>query len=294
MLRLIHLSDIHITAPKLDWGWRDWFNKRLTSWFNLRWLGRGRQFDQADAVMAGLARELDERPPDHIIFSGDATALGFESELRRAAELLGVGKRSGLAVPGNHDYCTRPAACSGLFERIFAPWQTGRRVDDATYPFAQRVADLWLVAVNSCTGNRWAWDASGRVGADQLARLRRLLADLGPGRRILVTHYPVALAGGQREQRFHGLRDLDDLISVASEGGVCLWLHGHRHGFYHHAAGILAPFPVICSGSATQMGTLAFGEYILHDAALEVHQRVFDPQAGAFRQMDAFDLALSG
>lgn len=294
MLRLIHLSDIHITASKLEWRWRDWFNKRLTSWFNLRWLGRRRKFRESDAVMAALAREIDRRPPDHIIFSGDATALGFESELRRAAELLGVGSRPGLAVPGNHDYCTRLAAASGLFERYFAPWQIGRRVDDATYPFAQRVGPVWLVAVNSCTGNRWAWDARGQVGSDQLARLRRLLADLDAGPRILVTHYPVALASGEREKRFHGLRDLDDLLAVAREGGVRLWLHGHRHGFYHHAAQTIAPFPVVCAGSATQEDAWGYGDYRLEDTTLHIQQRVFDPQAGGFREVQAFALPLSG
>ena len=40
---------------------------------------------------------------EHILFSGDATALGFESEMRLAAELLEVDRRPGLAVPGNHD-----------------------------------------------------------------------------------------------------------------------------------------------------------------------------------------------
>jgi len=32
-----------------------------------------------------------------------------------------------LAVPGNHDYCTRAAVQSGHFERYFAPWQDGER-----------------------------------------------------------------------------------------------------------------------------------------------------------------------
>ena len=36
-------------------------------------------------------------------------------------------------------------AATGLFERYFAAWQTGERVDGAPYPFAQRVGPLWLV-----------------------------------------------------------------------------------------------------------------------------------------------------
>lgn len=293
MVRLAHLSDIHITAPKLEWGWRDWFNKRSAAWFNFRWLGRRRRFRHADAVMAAFAAELSDRRPDHVVFSGDATALGFESEFRRAAELLDVGQRPGLAVPGNHDYCTRAAAASGLFERYFAPWQIGQRLD-ATYPFAQRVGPAWLIGVNSCTGNRWAWDAGGAVGADQLARLGRLLASLDAGPRILVTHYPVALKSGKRERRTHGLRDVDELVTVAAAGGVCLWLHGHRHGAYHHLAKTAAPFPVLCAGSATQTGLWSYGDYTLEGRALHVQRRVYDAEHAGFRDAEAFDLVLCG
>src|SRR5688500_4079652 len=103
MIRLAHLSDIHVTAAKLGWRWHDWFDKRLTSWFNYRVLGRRHRFRSADEILQVLMDELRQRRPDRLIFSGDATALGFESEFRRAAELLGVEKNaiSGLAVPGN-------------------------------------------------------------------------------------------------------------------------------------------------------------------------------------------------
>src|SRR5262249_12099405 len=205
VVRLAHLSDIHVTAPTLEWRLGDWFNKRLAAWIYFRWLGRRHRFRHSDTVMAAFAAELHARQPDHVVFSGDATALGFESEFRRATEQLDVGRRPGLAVPGNHDYCTRPAAASGLFERYFPPWQAGERIDGAIYPFAQRVGTAWLIGVNSCTGNRWAWDAGGSVGAEQLARLGRLLGALAPGPRILVTHYPIALASGKRERRVHGL-----------------------------------------------------------------------------------------
>ena len=40
-IRLVHISDIHITARSFRWFPEDWFNKRLPAWFNLRWLGRG-------------------------------------------------------------------------------------------------------------------------------------------------------------------------------------------------------------------------------------------------------------
>src|SRR5260370_40927112 len=140
MIRLAHLSDIHVTAANLEWRPVDWCNKRLAEWLNFRCLGRPFRFRHGDEVLVKLMAELRRLRPDHVIFSGDATALGFESEMRRAAEFLGVqgSPIPGLAVPGNHDYCTRPVAASGLFERVFAPWQNGERIDGQTYPFAQK------------------------------------------------------------------------------------------------------------------------------------------------------------
>src|SRR5439155_18065404 len=89
-VRLAHFSDIHLTAKPLGWQLRDWFNKRLTGWLNLRLLRRSRRFRQADNIIVALVAELRRRRPDAIVFSGDATALGFPSEFERAAALLGL------------------------------------------------------------------------------------------------------------------------------------------------------------------------------------------------------------
>src|SRR5947209_12528910 len=87
-VRLAHISDIHVTTPRLEWQWEDWFNKRLPGWLNFRLLGRAWRFRHGDAVLSTLVSELQQRKPDRIIFSGDATAMGFESEFARAAAIL--------------------------------------------------------------------------------------------------------------------------------------------------------------------------------------------------------------
>jgi 3',5'-cyclic AMP phosphodiesterase CpdA len=295
MIRLAHVSDIHITASPLGWTWHDWFSKRYLGWLNFRWLGRRFRFRHADDVLAALVADVRRRGPDRLVFSGDATALGYETEMKRAVALLGLTAPDvlpGLAVPGNHDYYTRAVQASGLFERYFARWQTGLRVDDSIYPFAQRVGSAWLVGVNSCTGNRWPWDAGGSVGPAQMGRLRQLLARLEPGLRILVTHYPVFLASGKREWATHGLRDLPELIDVAVQGGVSVWLHGHRHAPYFHPPSDLVPFPVICAGSATQNGRWTYAEYILEGHHFRVVRRVFDPEDSSFKDGEQLDLEL--
>ena len=276
MIRLAHFSDIHVEA-RSRWNLRDWFSKRLTSWINLRLLGRGQRFRHSDRVLAALRSELRERCFDRVIFSGDATALGFEEELTQAAALLGVAVDSppGLAVPGNHDYCTHKAAASGHFERHFAPWQTGERIDGAVYPFAQRVGPLWLVAVNSAVANWCPIDARGLVGTLQLRRLETLLGRLDAGPRVLVTHYPVRVAGGRA-------------------GGVSLWLHGHRHSAYHHGATVDVPFPVICAGSATEQPRWSYGDYTINENQVRAVIRVFDEERGGFVNGRSFEVPLRG
>jgi 3',5'-cyclic AMP phosphodiesterase CpdA len=293
--RLAHLSDIHVTAPQLEWQIRDYLNKRMAGWINHRWLGRRYRFRHGERVLRSLMRDLAERRPNHIVFTGDATALGFEAELRFACDLIGVkdsAAPSGMAVPGNHDYATRSAAASGLFERHFARWQTGIRVDEAAYPFAQRIGDYWLIGVNSSTGNRWVWDASGRVGSHQTERLRALLAQLDDAPRILATHYPVCRPTGRKEIAWRSLRDMKRTVSAAIDGGVGLWLHGHRHKGYHLPISKHAPFPVVCAGSATQTRIWSYCEYTLDGYRCRCSRRAFDPRTGTYYERESFEFRL--
>src|SRR6266550_6543768 len=108
-IRLAHFSDVHLTSEKLGWRVRDLFGKRASGWVNVAVLGRGRRFRHANAVVEALLREFRERPLDHIVFSGDATTMAFESEMSEAAHRLGAGDDTlppCIAVPGNHDLYT--------------------------------------------------------------------------------------------------------------------------------------------------------------------------------------------
>lgn len=294
-VRLAHFSDIHVTVRPLGWALHDLRSKRVSGWFNLKALGRGHNFRHANAVVRALAADLHARRPDHLVFSGDATALGFSRELVHAAELLHVAGRtpSGIAVPGNHDYYTHSTVKTGAFEREFAPWQAGERIGDHIYPFAQRVGHVWLIGVNSSTANRRFWDASGEVGASQRERLRELLDRLGPGPRVLVTHYPVCKGDGPREVRWHGLRDLEETMAVAVAGRVGLWLHGHRHLPYFVDRSKATPIPVICAGSATQTGIGGYGEYVIEGTRLRALRRIYSAVEEGFRDGERFELELT-
>jgi 3',5'-cyclic AMP phosphodiesterase CpdA len=295
MLRLAHFSDIHLTARPLGWRMRDAFNKRTAGWANLAILGRGKSFQHANDVTAALRREFATRGFDQLVFSGDATALGFPNEMMEAARRLGVGDSTlppGIAVPGNHDVYVGPSARQRLFEEAFALWQYGERVNAEDYPFARKVGHVWLIALNSAKPNFLMWDASGRVGDGQLARFRELCNRLEDGPRIVVSHYPILMENHKPEPRWHQLRDWARVRDVAAECGVRLWLHGHRHRWYLLPRAANLPFATICTGSSTQVRRWGYHDYTIDGTHLSGLRRVYDTLSGAFLDAERFELEL--
>jgi hypothetical protein len=136
------------------------------------------------------------------------------------------------------------------------------------------------------------WDASGAVGPAQRERLRDLLKQLSPGLRIMVTHYPVCHADGSTEGRWHGLRDVAATVAVAANGGVGAWLHGHIHTPFFVAKSLAAPFPIICAGSATQLGRASYCEYEISGKRLIARRRVYDVETSTFRDGETFYLEI--
>src|SRR5262249_60692913 len=119
---------------------------------------------------------------------------------------------------------------------------------------------------------------------------RRLLARLAGGPRILVTHYPVCRPSGRAENRWHRLRDASELLTVATEGGVCLWLHGHQHRAYHLFDHRIAPFPLINAGSATERGRLTYNEYTITGNRFHAVRRTYVPGVRRFEDGAFFDM----
>ena len=294
-VRLLHFSDIHLPPSKMGWRIRDIFSKSITGWVNMRLLGRARRFRNAGQVLEHLLRHLEVNQPDALVFSGDATHMGFESEFVRVSRALkGYSNPATkyIAVPGNHDHYTHQSVRQSRFERHFKHWQTGLRIGDHAYPFAQNVNGLWLIAVNSATPNWLPGDATGAIGHEQLHRLQQLNEQLGPGRRVLVTHYPLRGLDGKPEHRLRVLRDHDKALEVAKQIGVSLWLHGHIHRPFYHSANQDVPFPTICNGSTCQTDRLYFHEYVFEPTTLRAIRYQFDLNEMRFTESLRFELPL--
>lgn len=227
-LRIAHASDLHWTVPP---PLRRIAGKRLLGSANLYVRGRMHHFDRA--VQAEVGRFLVRLDLDAVVLTGDLTAQALEAEFELARHDLDpvLTRLPTFVQAGNHDVYTRGAHRSDRIADTFGPWLHRRPGD----PVAR--LDVGPVTVLGLDASRPHWTASGRVPADQLARLAGLLADpeLADRQVIVALHYPVLDRRGDLYDGWaHGLRNAAALAAVLREAPhpPVAVLHGHKHHGY--------------------------------------------------------------
>jgi len=116
-----------------------------------------------------------------------------------------------------------------------------------------------------------------------------LLDQLSPGPRILVTHYPIARASGEPERNDHRLRNLAELVQVARQGRIGLWLHGHQHVPYVLRDPVV-PIPTICAGSLTQTGKWSYYTYTLDQNTIQAERLTYSLEKKGFEKEEAVEM----
>lgn len=279
-LRFLHTSDIHLLDLAGVSPLR-YLNKRLTGGLNLALRRRtahdGGLFDQMMAFVEPLGVE-------RVVVTGDLTNLALEPEfalVKRKLESLPV---PATVIPGNHDVYTRGSQRSGRFEHYMMPFMSGDRLDDASYPFVQRFEGVALIGVSTAVATL-PFYATGLVGADQLARLREILAATREEKRarvVLVHHPPVPGVSKKR----HDLLDVAALGDVFAAEGAELVLHGHEHRRIDSVLpGPAGPIPVhgIGSGTVVSQVVLRRASFSVYDASFETIKReVFEWNGSEF------------
>ena len=222
-LRFLHTSDIHLLDLSGVSPWR-YLNKRFTGRVNLA-LKRGRSHD---AVM--FQRMLELVPTlgiDRVVVTGDLTNLALEPEFDLVQRTLRAAPVPTTVIPGNHDTYTRGSVRAGRFESFLSEFMEGERIGRAAYPFLQRHGSLAIIGVSTAIASLPLY-AVGQVGADQLARLAKLLQITAAEglRRVVLIHHPVVdgVSGAR-----HDLVDRSAFARVIAEHGAELVLHGHEH-----------------------------------------------------------------
>jgi 3',5'-cyclic AMP phosphodiesterase CpdA len=273
MYTLAHLSDPHL-APLPTLRLADITSKRVLGWAH--WRRTRHRIHRAEQV-AMLVQDLLAQAPDHVAVTGDLVNIALAAEFPLAhAWLQTIGPPHDVTlVPGNHDAYVRSALPAHA-----AHWGEFMRGDDATapglaFPFVRRRGPLALIGLTSAVPTA-PFMATGRLGAEQIARLDALLPGLAGLFRVVLIHHP---PGRSRSGRFKRLTDAPALRAVLARHGAELVLHGHDHvQALDWLPGLRGPIPALGVPSAS--ATAVEGHHV-EPAAYNLYR--IDGSTGAWR-----------
>jgi 3',5'-cyclic AMP phosphodiesterase CpdA len=234
LIRVAHVSDLHVLS-RTGARWRQIvFNKRITGYANLL-LHRGRVHRRAflEKVLAAATDAADE-----LVVTGDVTNLALEHEYQQATDLLDVAARNAevTVVPGNHDLYLPSLAREGRFAHHFRRFlrsdlpALASDVPAGRFPTVRLREGVAIIGLSSAIP-RPPFISAGRLGTAQLRALEAVLAHPEVQRRspvILVHHPPVDRRPSVLRLR-DGLVDapaLQEVLSPLSRGTL---LFGHLH-----------------------------------------------------------------
>jgi 3',5'-cyclic AMP phosphodiesterase CpdA len=234
VLRIAHVSDLHVLSTR-GFEWRHvLFNKRLTGYANLV-LHRGRVYrlDYLTAVLSAAAAWADQ-----LVVTGDVTNLALEREFEEARALLdGVARKVEVTVvPGNHDSYLPSVHGEGRFRHHFAPFlrsdlpELARELSAGPFPCVKLRGPAAIIGLSTAIP-RPPFVASGWLGETQVAALEQILAHPEVRRRlpvILLHHPPVDDRHRLRVLR-DGLVDAGRLRAALAPLPRGLVLYGHLH-----------------------------------------------------------------
>ncbi len=303
-MRLAHCSDLHLLSHD-GARWLDLANKRWIGAMNLL-SNRSRHYHVA--AFEAMVDDLNAAGVDHVLCTGDVTNLALRQEFefaRARFDRLALGPAHVTVIPGNHDAYVAEGV--PLFAELFAPyaatddgwaWTEADRdgkADDLHWPIVRLRGEIALIGVSTSRATPW-FTAYGRIGAGQLARLRRVLTDerLRGKVRLVAIHHPPA--GKRAQNRIRGLRDHAAFAAVIAETGAELIVHGHEHRDMHETlASPTGPVPVhgIASGTYHHNKPDRIGRYrifnIVHGKITSHHVRVWNPANRRFEGASAVD-----
>ncbi len=254
---LAHLSDPHL-GPLPTAGWREFANKRLSGLFS--W-SRNRVNIHKPSVLKLLVDDLKAHKPHHIAITGDLVNISLPAEFQAAAGWLeSVGSPEQVTiVPGNHDvYIDMPWGDS---LGCWAPYMRGTRKGGSAetfptshddFPFVRQLGEVALIGTSTAVPMP-LFIAAGRLGEEQLGRLRQTLQHLGNEGlfRIVLIHHPPFGGGAYKRKSLLDAKEFQDVIAKA---GAELVLHGHTHvSGLGRLATANGPIPVIGVPSASAL-----------------------------------------
>lgn len=234
MIRVAHVSDLHVLS-RTGARWRQIvFNKRITGYANLL-LHRGRVFrpQYLAAVLSAAAAQAD-----HLVVTGDITNLALEHEYQEASALLEEAARQTevTVVPGNHDIYLPSVARERRFSHHFHPFlhsdlpELACAVPAGRFPVVKLRQGLAIIGLSSGVP-RPPFVSAGRLGGGQLRALEAVLAHPEVRRRtpVVLVHHPPVDGRPRVLQLRDGLVDAAALRSELKDRDHGVLLFGHLH-----------------------------------------------------------------
>jgi 3',5'-cyclic AMP phosphodiesterase CpdA len=265
VFRLAHVSDLHLSElPPLKWS--QLANKRLLGY--LSWQLRRRR-SHLRAILDALVRDLHAVNPDHIAITGDLVNLALPGEFAEAGRWLRrLGPPDWISVvPGNHDALVPVLPHHGWDHwHAYSTADADAQAGSSDFPFLRRRGPLAIVGLSTAFPSPLGF-ATGRLGADQLARLDGLLEHIREERRcrvLLAHHCPIDGISRPRKR----LIDATALRHCIANRGADMILHGHEHVFsFGQIAGRDGPVPVFGTPSASRFSARPelTAQYYLYD-----------------------------
>jgi 3',5'-cyclic AMP phosphodiesterase CpdA len=238
-MRLAHCSDLHLLSHD-GARWLDLANKRWIGAMNLI-SSRSRHYHVT--AFDHMVEDMNAQGIEHVLCTGDVTNLALEQEFKFARgkfDMLANGPEHVTVIPGNHDAYVAEgiahfASVFDEYHRTDAGWEwteDDRDPDDASddprWPIVRVRGPIAIIGISTSRQTPW-FTAYGRVGAGQLARVKRALDDarLAGRIRVVAIHHP--LAGKRAMSKIRGLRDHAAFAEVIGASGADLIVHGHEH-----------------------------------------------------------------
>ena len=282
-LRVLHFSDTHVGLQVRHMKWKRWFSKRAIGAINLV-RGRAKYFDDADIKIAALIAFKEKEGIDLVIHTGDYTALGLESELRLAKELVTPLMQPldrYVTLPGNHDIYVHEGNSHYRFSEQFCSVLQNDLPEycrGGHWPLIRLVGDdVAVIAVNSSRPNPLPWISSGSIPQAQLDALEEALQDSRIKDRFIfvITHYASRLANGEPDTPHHGLVNADQFLETCKAIKKGAMLCGHVHKTYKVGLDTLN-CDLYCAGSATMEGHEGCWVYEVEDKKIKGKQVILN------------------
>ena len=246
MFRLAHISDIHL-GPLPPVRFHQLAGKRITGYINWK---LNRKDILASDYLGGIISDIQSKPIDHIVVTGDLINLSLPDEYEMANNFL---KRLGTpknvtANCGNHD-----AYIPGALQRSLDNWEPYLSGDSKIistpkdYPILRKRGEVAIIACNSAEATL-PFFATGYFRKAQARRLEAILEQTKGMYRIVMIHHPPFANATPWYKRLIGQERFREAIL---KQGAELVLHGHTHlDTKTHINSPNGKVPVICVPAA--------------------------------------------